>query len=86
MTNSYNRFRVALAMQDACNLRAIARAFVQIVDAAAADCGSTDATYADAAVVLAVGKIESLCHSDDRFSAAYDVACERADVEDHYHA
>jgi hypothetical protein len=78
MTNDYNRFRVALAMQDACNLRAIARAFVQIVDSAAADCGSTTATYDDAAVVLAVGKIESLCHSDDRFSKSYDVAVERA--------
>ena len=78
MTDNYNRFHVALAMQDACNLQAISRAFVQIVDSAAADCGSTDATYTDPAVVLAVSKIESLCHSSDRFGKAYDVAVERA--------
>ena len=72
-----NLYKDALDVQDACNLRAIARLLVRSADAAA-DAGGTDASYRDAAVVLIVGKIESLVHSDDRFSAAYDECLSRS--------
>ena len=70
-----NLYKDALDVQDACNLRAIARLLVKAADAAA-DADGTDASYCDPAVVLIVNKIESLVHSDERFSAAYD-ECER---------
>jgi hypothetical protein len=70
---AYNRFKVALDVQDAVNLRALAREFVKVVDQAADDTKSTEATWNDPAVVLFVNKFESLVHSnwDSRFSDAY---------------
>lgn len=38
---------------------------------AAANAGGTAASYSDPAVVLIVNKIESLVHSNERFSEAY---------------
>ena len=70
----YNRFKVALEVQDAGNLRALAREFVKVVDAASNETRSTEATWADAAVVIFVNKLNSLCRANDGlvFSAAYD--------------
>lgn len=62
-------YKEALDVQDAVNLRAIARMLVTATDAAAR--GGTAASYCDAAVVLIVNKIESLVHSQERFSEAY---------------
>jgi hypothetical protein len=76
--NNYNRFKTALEIQDGGNLRAIAREFVRVVDDAMAETQSTTATWDDAAVVLVVNKMESLCRSEARFSAAYSLAKERA--------
>jgi hypothetical protein len=74
----YNRHKVALEIQDACNLRAIARELVKVVDSASDETQSTAATCDDAAVVLLVNKLESLCRSDERFSAAYRLCGELA--------
>jgi hypothetical protein len=68
---TYNRFRVALDVQDAGNLLALAREFVKVVDTAMKEVKSTKATWDDPAVVLFVNKLESLCRSEQRFSAAY---------------
>jgi hypothetical protein len=73
---SYNRHRIALEVQDAVNLRALAREFVKIVDQASAEAKS--ATWADPAVVLFVNKLESLCRSADKFNEAYAVCKDRA--------
>lgn len=73
---TYNRHKIALEVQDAGNLRALAREFVKVVDDAMASGLSTEATWADPAVVLFVNKFESLCHSDERFAKAYDVCQE----------
>jgi hypothetical protein len=72
---SRSRFQVAIDLQDACNLRAIARELVRATDEAANE-GGTDFSYRDAAVILIVNKIESLVHSNegDNYSAAYDYA------------
>jgi hypothetical protein len=75
----FNRFQLALDIQNAGNLRAIAREFVRVVDDAMAETQSTTATWDDAAVVLMVNKMESLCRSEDRFSAAYKLAQARAE-------
>lgn len=63
--------RDALFVQDAVNLRAIARLLVAAADYAADNKGGTAASYADPAVVLIVNKIDSLVHSAERFGAAY---------------
>lgn len=73
-TPSYpNRFKTALELQDACNLRAIARKLVEAADQAA-DAGGTQASYNDPAVILIVDKIESLVRSQDvkRLNEAWD--------------
>jgi hypothetical protein len=77
-----NRFKTALELQDACNLRAIARQLVIAADEAS-DEGGTDASYRDPAVVLIVNKIESLIHSNwnDNFSVAYDICTIKASEE-----
>jgi hypothetical protein len=75
----YNRHKIALEIQDACNLRALAREFVKIVDAADAESTGTEATWADAAVRLFVSKFESLCYSSDNFSKAYDECVAKAE-------
>jgi|GEM_PF-720478 len=69
--SSYNRHKLALEVQDAVNLRALAREFVRIVDQAADESKSTSATRHDAAVILLVNKFESLCGSAGRFRDAY---------------
>jgi hypothetical protein len=68
---TYNRHRVALAIQDAINPRAIARELVKVVEAAAETADSTSAICKDPAVVLVVSKLESLIQSEDRFADAY---------------
>jgi hypothetical protein len=70
----YNRHQVALDVQDACNMRAIAREFVKVVDSAMEEHGNTSLVWSDPAVVLFVNKLESLSRSEANFSAAYD-AC-----------
>lgn len=74
---NYNRFRIALDIQDAGNMAAIAREFVRVVDAAMRDTRSTTATWADPAVVLVINKLESLSRSDANFASAY-AACLQA--------
>jgi hypothetical protein len=76
----FNRFKTALAVQDAVNLRALAREFVKVVDQAAEETKSTEATWADPAVRLFVNKLESLSHSNwnDHFSEAYKACREKA--------
>ncbi|WP_456679509.1 hypothetical protein [Bradyrhizobium sp. S3.7.6] len=71
---TYNRHKVAIDVQDAVNLRALAREFVKVVDSAMNENRSTEATWSDDAVVMFVNKFESLCRSEQRFSAAY-AAC-----------
>jgi hypothetical protein len=71
----YNRFDTALFVQNACNLRAIARELVKAADEACEQGGGTAASYIDPAVVLIVNKLESLTHSEQNFSAAY-AACQ----------
>lgn len=72
--HSRSRFEDALFVQDACNLRAIARLLVRAADEATETAGGTQASYDDAAVILIVNKIESLIRSerDTRYSQAYD--------------
>jgi hypothetical protein len=67
----YNRFETALFLQDACNLRAIARELVRAADEACEQGGGTTASYIDPAVTLIVNKLESLTHSERRYSEAY---------------
>lgn len=74
---SYNRHQIALDVQNAGNLRALAREFVKVVDHADNELRSTKAVWDDSAVVLFVNKFESLCRSDARFSAAYKVCNEK---------
>ncbi len=69
-----NIYREALDVQDACDLRAIARLLVKAADLAA---DGTEAS--DPAVVLIVDKIESLVCLEDRTLAWYD--CERKAAE-----
>ena len=75
---AYNRHKIAIEVQNAGNLRALAREFVRVVDDAMEETKSTMATWDDAAVVLFVNKFESLCRSESRFSAAYAVCQEKA--------
>jgi hypothetical protein len=72
---NYNRFEIALAIQDAVNLRAIARELVKAADAACDEGGGTLASYVDPAVIPIVNKIESLVYSTEHFSQAY-AACQ----------
>jgi len=68
-----NQYRLALEVQDAVNLRAIARLLVAAADVAA-DAGGTRASYDDPAVILIVSKIESLVRSQEsmRFQIAFE--------------
>lgn len=75
---NYNRFKVALEIQDAGNMRAIAREFVKVIDNAMAEIKVTTLVWEDPAVVLFVNKLESLSRSEERFSAAYQLCHERA--------
>lgn len=77
-----NRFKVALEIQDACNLRAIARQFVKVVDAAMAETKNTSRTWADPAVVLMVNKLDSLSCSRHHFADAYRICQERSNEPD----
>ena len=71
-----NIYRDALDVQDACNLRAIARLLVKAADLAA-DKGGTTASYSDPAVVLIVNKIESLVLSQDAITNGKWDECEK---------
>ena len=77
--DAYNRHKVALDVQDAGNLQALAREFVKVVDQAMAETRSTTATWEDPAVVLFVDKFASLCRINDRYQTAYD-ACQKKAV------
>jgi hypothetical protein len=76
----YNRHKIAIDVQDAVNLRALAREFVKVVDDADSELHSTAALYDDPAIVLFVNKFESLCRSDARFSVAYRACLEKGDA------
>jgi len=76
----YNRHEVALEVQNAVNLRALAREFVKVVDQAAEESKSTSATWADPAVVPFVSKFESLCGSTGKFSEA-DAVCRDSELK-----
>jgi hypothetical protein len=65
-----NRFQEALDVQDACNLLAIARAFVEVCDDAMAEHRNTGKVWSDPAVGLVANKIESLTHSEANFGRA----------------
>ena len=67
----YNRFKVALDIQDAVNLVALSREFVKVVDAAYEERSGTVSLRDDPAVILFVNKFESMCRSEERFSEAY---------------
>lgn len=56
-----NRFDEALFVQDAGNLPAIARSFVQVCDQAMAEHKATHLVWKDPAVRLFAAKIHSLC-------------------------
>jgi len=75
----YNRFRTAIDILDAGNMRAIAREFVKVVDAAADELQATTAVWSDPAVVLLVTKLSELsgAHRPDAFSKAYAEAQQR---------
>lgn len=75
---SFDRFKSALAVQDAGNLRALAREFVRVVDNADEELRSTRAVWEDPAVILFVNKLESLTRSEQRFSAAYNACQEKS--------
>jgi hypothetical protein len=68
---TYDRFAVAVQVQDAGNLLALSREFVKVVDQAMAETGSTEKTWADPAVRLFVNKFESLCRSEANYGEAY---------------
>lgn len=71
-----DRFRVALDIQDAGNMQAIAREFVRVVDAAMEEVKATTLVWEDAAVRLFVNKLESLARSEANYGAAY-VECHK---------
>jgi len=77
---AYNRHKVALDIQDAGNLRALAREFVKVVDTAMEENGSTTATWEDAAVRLFISKFESLTNSEANFADAFRLCTEKAGV------
>jgi hypothetical protein len=81
--NPNDRFQMALDVQSGGNMRAIARAFVAVVDAAMADLQDTKAVCRDPAVVLFVNKLESLSQSErvGAFSIAYEECRKRAGVD-----
>lgn len=62
--------------QDGVNLRAIARLLVAAVDRACDQDGGTDASYADAAVIIIADKIQSLVRSENVWNAME--ACRKA--------
>lgn len=68
---AYNRFRVAVEIQNGGNMRAIARELVKVVDSAMDELQSTEAVWSDPAVRLIVNKLESLARSEATFSEAY---------------
>lgn len=78
---AYNRHEVAIAIQDAGNLRALAREFVRVVDNAMEETKSTQATWEDAAVRLFVNKFESLCRSESNYAKAFNVCWEKSGRE-----
>lgn len=62
---SYNRFAVALEIQDACNLKAVALELVKVAT------GLPDPRN-DAAVILVINKLDSLVNgSGEHFAEAY---------------
>ena len=71
-------FKQALEVQDACNLRAVARLLVKASDAAANEDPSTLAVRHDPAVVLIVAKLAHLCGLEYTWPRAASKACEVA--------
>lgn len=68
---TYNRFRIAVEIQDAGNMRAIARELVKVVDSAMDELQSTEKVWSDPAVRLVINKLESLAGSDANYGDAY---------------
>lgn len=75
---TYNRHKAALDVQNAVNLRAMAREFVKVVDSAGDELKSTRAIWEDAAVRLFVNKFESLVRSEANYSQAHQICTEKA--------
>jgi hypothetical protein len=73
-----SRHQLALDIQDAVNLKALARWFVAVVDDADNEHHSTIGVWEDPAVRLFVNKFESLCSSDSNFSKAYRECLDKA--------
>ena len=63
---SYNRFKIAYEIQDACNPSGVARELVRVIKSAMDDpaCEGTNWVRKDAAVVAVVDKLYSLCARD----------------------
>ena len=76
---TYNRFATALAIQDACNINAVARELVKVLDDARVNGLTGIDLVSDAAVILLVNKLDSMVnYSADHFSRAYNVAVENS--------
>ena len=81
-TPKYNRHKAALDLQDACNMRAIAREFVKICDDAHEELQDTGKVWRDAAVSIVVDKLMSLSLiKTNSFDLAYQVCKEKATEE-----
>lgn len=79
-----NRHKLALDVQDAGNLRAIARSFVEVCDDATRELGVMTSVWRDPAVILFAAKIAQLTGCDDggflHYSKAYE-ACKAQQKE-----
>lgn len=79
--NRYNRFKVAIEIQDACNPSGVARELVRVIKDAMDDpeCTGTDWVRQDPAVRLVVNKLMDLTRADagDLWSVTYHEADRR---------
>ena len=78
---TYNRFKVALEVQDAVNMRALSREFVKVVDSAMDELKNTGEGWKDPAVILFVDKFASLggsYNSHEGFGYCYEECKRRA--------
>lgn len=75
--------RLALDVQDACNLSGVVKTFATVLDTLWTDAHErgkgTDWVNTHPVTVLFVNKLESLTHSDDRFRHAYEWCKEQAE-------
>lgn len=84
-----NRFKEAIGVQNAGNLRGIARSFVEVCDDAMYELQATTAVWRDPAVILFAAKIAELTGcglcNDEVYSKAYRVCREKAGLETKEH-